>query len=188
MKYCLKFGNKNMSRIGMQKIEIPEKTEVTLNEGVLTVKGPLGELSREFKKDIEITIEDNIITLKPLKTTPFLRALWGTYASHIKNMVTGVNTLYEKKLVVEGIGFRVETTGKELVLTVGFSHQVKLVIPEDVKAEVEKNNITVSSINKESVGAFAARIRASKKPEPYKGKGIRYFGEQIKRKQGKKVV
>jgi len=177
-----------MSRIGKQTIEIPEKTEITKNDGLISVKGPLGELKREFKDDIEIVIDGKEIKLKPKQESPFSSALWGTYASHIKNMVDGVNTAYEKKLIVEGVGFKVEIVGKELVLNLGFSHQIKVGIPEDLNIVVEKNTITISGINKETVGQFASKIKSLKKPEPYKGKGIRYEGEVIRRKQGKKAV
>lgn len=178
-----------MSRIGKQIINIPDKTEVVYNDGVITVKGPLGELSRDFSKgDIEITIDGSEITLKPISMSKFSNALWGTYASHIKNMVDGVNKLFEKKLIVEGVGFKVELTGDELVLSLGFSHKINVKVPKSLNVVVEKNNITISGINKEEVGHFAAKIKAFKKPEPYKGKGIRYEGEVIRRKQGKKTV
>ncbi len=175
-----------MSRVGKQIITIPEGTTVTLEKGDLAVKGPKGELSRSFKNDVEISINGSEITLQPINDSNFAFALWGTYASHIKNMVDGVNTPYEKKLIVEGVGFRVALNGNTLTLNLGFSHEVNVVVPEDISVAVEKNTITISGINKESVGQFAAKIRALKKPEPYKGKGIRYDGEFIRRKQGKK--
>jgi len=178
-----------MSRIGKQIIIIPEKTEVIKNDGVLSVKGPLGELSRDFSKgDVEIVINGNEITLKPTTQSKFANALWGTYASHVKNMVDGVNKAFEKKLIVEGVGFKVELTGDELILSLGFSHKINVKVPKSLNVTVEKNNITISGINKEEVGYFAAKIKAFKKPEPYKGKGIRYEGEIIRRKQGKKTV
>jgi len=177
-----------MSRIGKQLIIIPEKTEVVKNDGVIVVKGPLGELSREFSSEIDITIGDKEITLKPLNDSNFANALWGTYASHIKNMVDGVNKLFEKKLLIEGVGFKVEASGEELVLSLGFSHKINVKIPKELNVVVEKNTITVSGINKELVGQFTSNIRALKKPEPYKGKGIRYEGEIVRRKQGKKSV
>ncbi|PCI20845.1 50S ribosomal protein L6 [Candidatus Wolfebacteria bacterium] len=176
-----------MSRIGKQIIEIPEKTEVTLDGGLFTVKGPKGELKREFKDDVAIMIDGNSITLKPTKETPFANALWGTYASHIKNMIQGVNTPYEKKLIIEGVGFKSEITGNELVLSLGFSHKINVSIPEDVAVTAEKNVITIIGIDKEHVGGFASKVRILKKPEPYKGKGIRYHDEVVRRKQGKKV-
>ena len=116
------------------------------------------------------------------------RALTGTFASHVRNMVQGVETPYVKRLILEGVGYRVEARGKELVLSVGFSHPVALTVPEDVAAKVEKNVITLESPDKEAVGQFAAVIRRVKPPEPYLGKGIRYDGEVIRRKQGKKAA
>ena len=178
-----------MSRIGKQTIIIPEKTEVVKNDSTVVVKGPLGELSRDFNmKDVNIMIEGNEITLKPTNDSKFTNALWGTYASHIKNMVEGVNKPFEKKLIVEGVGFKVEISGEELVLNLGFSHKINVSIPKDLNVTVEKNTITISGIDKELVGQFSASIRAFKKPEPYKGKGIRYENEVIRRKQGKKSV
>ena len=177
-----------MSRIGKQPIVIPEKTEVVKNDSVITVKGPQGVLTREFGSEIEITIGDKEVSLKPLNDSNFANALWGTYASHLKNMVEGVNKPFEKKLVIEGVGFKVEGSGEELILSLGFSHKVNVKIPKELNVVVEKNTITVSGINKELVGQFTANIRALKKPEPYKGKGIRYEGEVVRRKQGKKSV
>jgi len=178
-----------MSRIGKQTIIIPEKTEVIKSDGVIAVKGPLGELSRDFNKgDISIAIDSNEITLKPTVESKFANALWGTYASHLKNMVDGVNKPFEKKLIVEGVGFKVELSNEDLVLSLGFSHKINVKIPKDLNVTVEKNIITVSGINKELVGQFTASIRALKKPEPYKGKGIRYENEIVRRKQGKKSV
>ena len=177
-----------MSRIGKQTIVIPEKTEVTKNSRVLTVKGPLGTISREFKSDIDIHIEGDAINLKPVVSSKTVNALWGTYASHIKNMVDGVNRPFEKRLIVEGVGFRVEVSDNALVLSLGFSHKVHVVIPAGIKVSVEKNIIAISGINKETVGKFAADIRKLKRPEPYKGKCIRYDGEVIRRKQGKKAA
>ena len=178
-----------MSRIGKQPIVIPEKTEVVKNGNVVTVKGPLGELSRQFGSDeIDISINDKEVVLKPLNDSNFANALWGTYASHIRNMVNGVNKPFEKKLIIEGVGFKVEMSGDELILSLGFSHKVNVKIPKGLNVTVEKNSILVSGSDKELVGKFAANIRALKKPEPYKGKGIRYDGEIIRRKQGKKSV
>lgn len=181
-----------MSRIGKKIIQIPAKTEVTLENtsaGVLlTVKGPLGTLAREFKNDIGIVVSANDITLTPVKETLASRALWGTYSSHIQNMINGVNTLFAKKLILEGIGYKSEVKGTNLQMALGFSHPVIVAIPADLKVTAEKNLITVSGMNKEIVGSFAASLRDLKKPEPYKGKGMRYEGEVIKRKQGKKTA
>ncbi|MEI6843058.1 MAG: 50S ribosomal protein L6 [bacterium] len=175
-----------MSRIGKKVIAIPEKTEVTFVGGVLTVKGPIGTLSRNLKSDIGININGKEITLTPKTTSIADRALWGTYASHIMNMIAGVVTPFTKKLVIEGIGYKSEVKGESLVLALGFSHPVNVAIPKTLKVTAEKNVITVSGMDKEVVGEFAAKVRALKKPEPYKGKGIRGEFEVVKRKQGKK--
>jgi large subunit ribosomal protein L6 len=178
-----------MSRIGKQTIIIPEKTEVTLLGTSLSVKGPKGTLTRNFPGDIKININGKEITLTPLKDNDnFLNALWGTYASHIKNMITGVNEGYLKKLILEGVGFKSEVIGKMLNLALGFSHPVKVAIPEGLTVTAEKNVITVTGQDKELVGQFSASVRALKKPEPYKGKGFHYDNEVIRRKQGKKAA
>jgi large subunit ribosomal protein L6 len=177
-----------MSRIGKKIITIPEKTEVSLVNGLLSVTGPLGTLSKTFKQDIVITIENGTVTLLPKANTLANRALWGTYASHIMNMIAGTNTPFTKKLILEGIGYKSEVKGTNIVLALGFSHPVIVPISEGLKVTAEKNVITVSGMDKEVVGQFAASLRALKKPEPYKGKGMRYDGEIIKRKQGKKTA
>jgi large subunit ribosomal protein L6 len=186
-RYYLKFG-KNMSRIGKLKTEIPEKTEVNITDGVLTVKGPLGELKRKIRPEVEIKIDGNMVEVNPKDESVFARSLWGTFSSHISNMISGVNKPFEKKLIVEGVGFKSEVKGKDLVLSLGFSHSVVVPIPEDLTVTAEKNVITISGIDKEKVGSFTADIRANKKPEPYKGKGIRYEKEVVRRKQGKKTA
>ncbi|OGI88155.1 50S ribosomal protein L6 [Candidatus Nomurabacteria bacterium RIFCSPLOWO2_01_FULL_33_24] len=177
-----------MSRIGKQEINIPNGTEVAKNDNLLIVKGPKGELKKEFKDIIDINIKDKIITLKPRVNNIASKALWGTYASHIKNMVDGVNNLFEKKLIVEGIGFKTEINDHKLVLSVGFSHKINISLPKNLNVSVQKNIITISGVDKELVGQFSAKIRSLKKPEPYKGKGIRYENEIIRRKQGKRAV
>ncbi len=177
-----------MSKIGKQNIAIPEKTEVIIDGQSISVKGPHGSLTRDFLPAIEIKIENSIITLVPKKDDVFSKSLWGTYASHLKNMIKGVNDLFEKKLILEGVGFKSEVAGKNLVLALGFSHPVNVSIPEDLKVTAEKNVITVSGIDKEHVGEFASKVRSLKKPEPYKGKGFRYNDEVIRRKQGKKTA
>ena len=176
-----------MSKIGKQIIAIPAKTEVTSTDGVLTVKGPLGAVMKPIHSLVTIAVADGKATVTPANTSKLARSLWGTYASHLKNMVAGVNKKYEKKLTLEGIGYRVELAGKSLKFVVGLSHPVVLAVPEGLAVAVEKNAMTVSGIDKEAVGQFAANIRKIKKPEPYKGKGIRYEGEYVRQKQGKKV-
>ena len=177
-----------MSRISKKPIAIPEKTEVTYSAGTITVKGPLGQLTKEFRPEIEVKIENSEVTLTPSRSSLDVMALWGTYGSHLKNMIAGVHTPYVKKLIVEGIGFKSDVKGKDLHLALGFSHPVKVTIPDNLKVTAEKNTITISGIDCESVGQFSAKVRSLKKPEPYKGKGIRYSDEVIRRKQGKKSV
>lgn len=178
-----------MSRVGKQQLAIPANTEVTIANQTVSVKGPLGTLSKSYNdKIIKINIADNTVTFEPLMNDPQARALWGTYASHVKNMIAGVNTPYTKKLILEGVGFKSDVKGNELHLALGFSHPVVVTIPEGLKVTAEKNNITVSGINKEEVGEFTASVRALKKPEPYKGKGFRYDTEVIRRKAGKKTA
>ncbi|PCI28483.1 50S ribosomal protein L6 [Candidatus Kaiserbacteria bacterium] len=177
-----------MSRIGKQPIIIPEGTEVTVSGNILTVKGKAGELSKKVHEAVSIEVKDNQAVVTPNNETRLSQALWGTFASHVSNMVAGVNEPFEKKLSVEGIGYKVALEGSTLKLQVGFSHPVELTVPEDITVEVEKNQISVKGVSKENVGQFAAEVRAVKKPEPYKGKGIRYVGEIVRRKEGKKAA
>lgn len=177
-----------MSRIGKQQIEIPEKTDVSIKDETIVVKGPKGELSKKFRPNILIEIKDKKVILSPKDETIETMSLWGTYASHIMNMIDGVNKGFQKKLIIEGIGYKVALSGDTVVLNIGFSHPVNIKIPAGLSVLIEKNVITVSGIDKEAVGQFTAILRSKKEPEPYKGKGIRYFDEIIKRKEGKKSV
>lgn len=177
-----------MSRLGKQPLAIPEKVEASFEGGIFSVKGPKGTLTRALGNEVAITIDASGITLAPAKDTDLARALWGTYAAHIKNMIEGVTTGFTKVLQVEGVGYRGEVKGNSLVMQLGFSHPVVFAIPDGVSVSVEKGVFTITGIDKEIVGQFAANVRAKKKPEPYKGKGIRYQGEYIIRKQGKKAV
>ena len=177
-----------MSRIGKQEILIPAGVKVTQSGAVLSVVGPKGSLTKNFRDEITITINGNVIKLDIKRNDKFSKSLWGTYASHIKNMIKGVETPYQKKLILEGVGFKSEVKGKEFHFALGFSHGVVVKIPDTITATADKNNITITGIDKELVGSFTAAIRALKKPEPYKGKGMRYEGEVIRRKQGKKTV
>ena len=169
-----------MSRLAKKPTAIG-KTDVSVANGTLTVKGAKGTLTKRVHPSVNIVIENGAITITPKDNSRLAKALIGTFASHVKNMVQGVETPFMKKLILEGVGYKVEVKGKDVVLTVGFSHTVPLTIPEDVTATVEKNAIKLESINKESVGQFAANIRRIKPPEPYLGKGIRYDGEIIHR-------
>lgn len=175
-----------MSRIGKQQLSIPAGVEVTFDAHAVRVKGPKGELTRELRDEVSFKTENNTITSEPRRNDKFSRSLWGTYMSHVKNMITGVVTPFEKKLLVEGVGFKWDVKGTDLNLSLGFSHPVVMKIPEGLTVTAEKNALTISGIDKEAVGLFANKVRQMKKPEPYKGKGIRYSTEVIRRKQGKK--
>jgi large subunit ribosomal protein L6 len=177
-----------MSRIGKKIIMLPSNTDVKFVDGNILVTGPLGELTRSVHPILDIQINGNEVSVHPKKDTLASRALWGTYASHITNMVSGVNKMFEKKLILEGIGFKSEVSGGNINLALGFSHPVVVSIPNNLKVTAEKNVITISGLDKEAVGQFAAQLRALKKPEPYKGKGMHYSNEIIRRKQGKKLV
>jgi large subunit ribosomal protein L6 len=177
-----------MSRIGKKGIDIPKNTEVKINDGVISVKGPLGELSKTFKKDIVITATPEKVELKPKHESLENNALWGTYASHIKNMIEGVNKNFTKRMMIEGIGYKADVTPSDIVFKVGFSHPIKVVIPKGLKVALEKGVLVISGINKELVSSFASGLRALKKPEPYKGKGIRFEDEVVRRKEGKKTA
>ena len=178
-----------MSRIGKQKLIIPSGTEVKLDGNVLSVKGPKGTLTRDFSGPVTININGTEVTFTPNKVGDTkVNALWGTYASHVKNMIEGVNSGFSKKLVLEGVGFKSDVAGTILNLALGFSHPVKVNIPTGLTVTADKNIITISGIDKELVGSFSASVRAMKKPEPYKGKGFHYADEVIRRKQGKKAA
>ena len=176
-----------MSRLGKIPVTIPNGVEITMQDTLLTVKGPKGTLSREIKKDVLVSIENGVVTLAP-QETEMAKALWGTYAAHIRNMVKGVTEGFTRVLDLEGVGYRAEVKGTNLVLSVGFSHPVPLEVPTGITALVEKSAITLTGSDKDALGQFAANVRKVRKPEPYKGKGIRYRGEFIIRKQGKKAV
>lgn len=175
-----------MSRIGKQQLSIPAGVEVIFDAHAVRVKGPKGELVRVIRDEVVFKNENSIITSEPRRNDKMSRALWGTYMSHVKNMIQGVVTPFEKKLIVEGVGFKWDVKGADLHLSLGFSHPVIVKIPTGLTVTAEKGTLTISGIDKEAVGLFANKVRQLKKPEPYKGKGIRYSTEVIRRKQGKK--
>ncbi len=177
-----------MSRLGKQPIVLPAGVEASFTDGVLTIKKGNDALTRPVKDDVEVSIEGNVVTFSPKEGSDLAKALWGTYAAHARNMVAGITEGFKKVLEIEGVGYRAEVKGNKLVLMMGFSHPVEMEIPSGLAVTVEKNVVTVSGVDKEAVGQFAANVRKVKKPEPYKGKGIRYQGEYIIRKQGKKAV
>lgn len=175
-----------MSRLGKNPIEITSGATVVVSGDTVTISGPKGEMVRTFRPEILIEVKENTLVLTPQGDNVFIRSLWGTVGSHVRNMMEGVTKGFEKKLILEGVGFKSAVAGSSLDLALGFSHPVKIPVPEGLTVTADKNIITVSGIDKESVGQFAAYVRSLKKPEPYKGKGFRYDGEVIRRKQGKK--
>ena len=177
-----------MSRIGKKPIPIPPGVSVSVKDSLVFVRGPKGELSRTLHPDIGMEIADGYLNIVPKRETKQVPALWGLFRSLVANMVEGVMHGFEKKLEFEGIGFRAVLEGDTLVMQLGFSHPVRVRAPTGIALKVEKNVITVSGINKELVGEIAAAIRNLKPPEPYKGKGIHYWGEVIRRKAGKKAI
>lgn len=179
-----------MSRVGKKPILIPEGVKVTINGQDIAVLGPKGELKNTVHELIKVELKDNnIIVSEARENMPKkLRGLWGLWRALIANMVEGVSKGYEKKLEIEGVGFKASVQGDKLVLNVGYVHPVEVIKPAGVTFLAEKNLITVSGPDKEKVGRAAAEIRDVKRAEPYKGKGIKYQGEKIRRKEGKKVV
>lgn len=175
-----------MSRIGRKPIEIPSGVEVTVDDSKVTVKGPKGTLSREVHKDMAINIEGNVLTVTRPSDNKEHRSLHGTTRSVLFNMINGVKEGYAKSLELVGVGYRASLSGKKLVLNVGYSHPVEIVPEEGIEFEVPSNTkVIVKGIDKERVGEVAANIRSVRLPEPYKGKGIKYEGERIIRKEGK---
>ena len=173
-----------MSRIGKSPIAIPEGVDVKVENHTVTVKGPKGTLTNEFLKDVDIKVEDNkvLVTLVNEKAGN----IHGLTRTLIHNMITGVTSGFEKALEINGIGYRAQKQGNKLVLTLGYSHPVEVVEPEGITIEVPaQNSIIVKGIDKQKVGQVAADIREYRLPEPYKGKGIKYVGEHIRRKEGK---
>lgn len=175
-----------MSRVGKKPVEIPSGVTVTLNGNTVTVKGPKGELTRAFHPDIDIKVEDQVITVSRPSDDKEHRALHGTTRSLLANMVEGVSKGFEKSLELIGVGYRASKSGKKLVLNVGYSHPVEIEPENGIEIDVpSQTKIVVKGADKERVGAVAANIRAVRPPEPYKGKGIRYEGEYVRRKEGK---
>jgi large subunit ribosomal protein L6 len=152
------------------------------------VKGPKGTLTKPLHRLIKVEVGAEGVVVTPKTINLESRAMLGTTAAHIRNMVTGVNTGFTKKLLIEGVGYKWDVQGKTLNMALGFSHPVKMAIPEGLNVAIDKGALTVTGFDREAVGQFAANVRAQKKPEPYKGKGIRYDGEVIRRKQGKKAA
>lgn len=177
-----------MSRIGKKTIILPEKVTIEVDDSLVTARGPKGELEHKLPRGLTILKQDNFLNLVSAGSSKNKNALWGTTRSIIFNMIVGVSQGYEKKLEIEGIGYKAQVQGQNLILSVGFSHPVEFKAPAGIDFKVEKNIIAVMGIDKAVVGEVAAKIRKIRKPEPYKGKGIRYQGEIVRRKAGKKAT
>ena len=175
-----------MSRIGNKVITIPAGVEVNINDNFATVKGPKGELKQQFDKDMTFNVEGNQITVVRPSDSKRHRTVHGTTRAILANMVEGVSAGFKKELELIGVGYRAQMQGKKLVLSVGYSHPVEFEEIDGIKLGVEGNTkVSIEGINKEVVGQYAAKVRAVRPPEPYKGKGIRYVGEYVRRKEGK---
>lgn len=176
-----------MSRIGNRKISIPENVTVTVNDNNVVVKGPKGELSTKLTKGISVEVENNEVVVK--RDNDSFKTMHGTTNANINNMITGVTTGFEKKLEAVGVGYRFQVKGNTLVVSAGYSNPVEMNIPEGITLESPSNTeLFVRGIDKQLVGNFAAEIRDIRRPEPYKGKGIRYADEHVRRKEGKKAA
>ena len=175
-----------MSRIGKRPVSIPSGVSAEIADGTLNVKGPKGTLPLRLRDEISYTLDGDAILVKPANDSKAARAFWGMQRTMVDNLVTGVTQGYTKVLEINGVGYRAEVKGKELVLSLGYSHQVNFPIPEGIAIEVEKmTKLSVKGYDKEVVGQTAAKIRSFRGPEPYKGKGIKYANETILRKAGK---
>ena len=177
-----------MSRIGKKPILIPKGVEVKIEGQLVVIKGPRGELQREVRPEIKVEIEKGNIKVSPKTESKETKAFWGLERALLQNMIIGVTEGFEKKLELQGIGYRAKVTDGNLILEVGFTHPVEIKKPEGIEFKVEKNIITVSGIDKNKVGQIAAKIRKIRPPDSYKGKGIRYLGEKVRLKPGKKAV
>ena len=177
-----------MSRIGKRVLSIPENVNVNVEGNIVTVKGPKGELTLETVKNIKVTVEENTVKVEPLKEDKFTHAMHGTTNANIKNMIDGVSNGYKKSLEIVGVGYKFNVSGNKLTISAGYSHPVVMEVPNGLTVKgVSNTEIDIEGISKELVGEFAANVRKVRSPEPYKGKGIKYKDEHIRRKEGKKA-
>ena len=176
-----------MSRIGKKPVQLPDGIEADIVANQITIKGQKGQLNQTFPESVKLEKEDDKILISPLNETKNAKAAWGMTRTIINNMVLGVSTGFNRNLEINGVGYRASKEANILTLQLGFSHDIKLAIPEDLEVKcVKPTEISISGINKQRVGQFASEIRRLRKPEPYKGKGIKYQEEVVRRKEGKK--
>lgn len=176
-----------MSRIGKKPVEVPAGVEASIRANVISVKGPKGTLTFAHHPDVSVALADGVFTVSKVGEAKRAQAVWGTTAKMIMNMIDGVTKGFEKRLELNGVGFRMAVQGKKINLALGFSHPVEEVLPDGIEAKIEANVLIISGIDKQQVGQFAANIRGLKPVEPYKGKGFKYVGEVVRRKEGKKA-
>lgn len=176
-----------MSRVGKHPVALAQGVTAEIKDGAVIVKGKLGSMSLPVPNDIDISIADNQVSVQPKTKTIRSRMMWGTTRNNIANMVKGVSEGFKQVLEIEGVGFRAAMQGKDLVMQLGFSHEIRYPSPTGIEIKAEKPTlISITGFDRQKVGQVAAEIRGMKKPEPYKGKGIRYAGERVRRKEGKK--
>lgn len=177
-----------MSRIGKKPLIIPQGAEASVSANLITVKGPKGTLTFAHRREVAVSVEGTEVTVSKIGTTKLAQALWGTTAKIIANMLEGVTAGFTKQLELNGVGYRMNLQGKKLVMALGFSHPVEMSVPEGLEAKIEGNILTLSGIDRQAVGQLASIIKKLKPVEPYKGKGFRYVGEQVRRKEGKRAT
>ena len=176
-----------MSRLGKLPVAIPDKVTVNVAPGAITVKGPKGELKTVNSSDVTVEVKDGKLWVQPANDSQKARAMWGTVRANVKNLVEGVTNGYKKQLDITGVGYRAAAQGQILSISLGFSHEIKYIVPTGITVTVEKQtSITLAGFDKQKVGQVAAEIRSLRPPEPYKGKGVRYSTETVRRKEGKK--
>jgi large subunit ribosomal protein L6 len=176
-----------MSRVGNSAIAIPSGVTVSQQDGMVVVKGKNGELSAPLHSEVELVVADDVATVKPRRKTKLSQSLWGTMRATINNMVVGVGEGFSRRLEINGVGYRAAMQGNKLVLNLGYSHPVEMAVPAGLTVAVENNTqINISGADKQLLGQFASEIRSKRPPEPFKGKGVKYAGEHIVRKEGKK--
>jgi large subunit ribosomal protein L6 len=176
-----------MSRLGKLPVELTDKVSVTLQPNLILVKGPKGELKTPITADVTVEVKDGKVWVQPANESKKSRALWGTVRSNVKNLVEGVTKGYVKTMEITGVGYRAAVQGQVLTLSLGFSHEIKYIVPDGVSLAVDKQtSLKLESIDKQLLGQVAAEIRSLRPPEPYKGKGVRYGDEKVRRKEGKK--
>jgi len=178
-----------MSRVGLKPVPVPGGVTVTVTDNLISVKGSKGELNQEFQPEVSFDIQDGFVVVNRLNESKRARAMHGLYRQLLNNMITGVSSGFQKNLIINGVGYRAEAKGSTLLLSLGYSTQIEYMVPDGISVAVEGNNkIIISGIDRQKVGQAAAEIRSIRPPEPYKGKGIRYDDEQIRRKVGKSGV